>query len=601
VNWWQRWRQARARSESIDLVQAVDSQGSSERAESSHHAEHADKLLLDQASAMLAQGDALEAIAFLENSLVEAVEPARLHLAIGKMRWKVPDIPGAEEAFSVAVSLDPALGEAWLRLGEVQARLERFGEGIETLKMALTVLDETLRHEALTLLAKLLMRNDRYQEARVICAQALDIVEEIEGLKAAAEVEFWLGDDAQAVSLLERLVEIDGPLEGRARTVLAMSFRNMGRWADTRRLLEQEVALQPRAAYLQLTLAHVLLACCEWDAGWAGYRHRFAAGAVPYRPLPYRTWTGAPTPDQAVVVIAEQGLGDEIMFASCLPDVIRRVGHCIVECEPRLAKLFGRSFPDATVLPTRREGDGSWLDQVMEPDWQICSGDLPALFRRRDQDFPAHAGYLRADPERVSYWRNRLSAELGPGMKVGISWRGGTAKTRSRARSLASSDWAPILKVPGCAFVNLQYGECGDMLQQFQEDHGISVAHYPEVLADYDETAALVCALDLVLSVCTAIIHLAGALGRPVWIMAPLAPEWRYTAERDVMPWYPTSRVRRQQLHGDWASVCQQVSLELQKLTHLCEEQRDKSEESGSTDKNCQPSSPFSHPAVDSE
>ena len=169
----------------------------------------------------------------------------------------------------------------------------------------------------------------------------------------------------------------------------------------------------------------------------------------------------------------------------------------------------------------------------------------------------------------MRHWRERLQRDLGAGLKVGISWRGGTPKTRARARTLSCADWAPILSVPGCQFVNLQYGECEAMLQQFQSEHGILPMHYPEALADYDETAALVCALDLVVSVCTAVIHLTGALGRPVWILAPLAPEWRYTAHRPVMPWYPSTRVFRQATMEDWSAPCQGVSAGLHQLTQI--------------------------------
>jgi hypothetical protein len=126
---------------------------------------------------------------------------------------------------------------------------------------------------------------------------------------------------------------------------------------------------------------------------------------------------------------------------------------------------------------------------------------------------------------------------------------------------------APILGVTGLRFVNLQYGDSRRDLEKIQALHGVEVLDFPEALADYDETAALVGALDLVVTVCTAIVHLAGAMGRPVWILCPLVPGWRYTAHRTVMPWYPSSRLFRQRAYGSWDEACQYLASELRTLT----------------------------------
>ena len=570
MSWWQRWKGGAKPAEPQPV--GAPSTPSAQQALSGAEAPGVagDQHIMEQAQALLAQGDALGAAAHLEAALADAIEPARLQLAIGKARLKVPDLPGAEDAFAVAVALDGQLGEAWLRLGEIQARMEHLDAALESLAQARATVTEELLFDVLYLKGRVLSRRERFKEAQEAFQQALDIQpDHAEVLFGAAGVALRLEEDTDALNLYERSFQANADLKRRAGIDLAVAYRQAGCWHEARTILEEATSRQPASSDLRWALAQVRLACGEWREGWADYTHRFAAGAVPYRPLPYRTWNGQPAPAQTLVVLAEQGLGDEIMFASCLPDVIARVGHCIVECEPRLTTLFSRSFPAVTVLPTRRERDASWLNRAEEPQWQIFSGDLPALFRQRDEDFPAHQGYLQADPTRVRHWRERLQQDLGAGLKVGISWRGGTLRTRARARTLACADWAPILGVPGCQFVNLQYGDCEVMLGQFQAEHGIRPAHYPEALADYDETAALVCALDLVVSVCTAVIHLAGALGRPVWILAPLAPEWRYTAHRPVMPWYPSTRVVRQASAEDWSGPCQEVSARLRQLTQI--------------------------------
>jgi hypothetical protein len=130
-------------------------------------------------------------------------------------------------------------------------------------------------------------------------------------------------------------------------------------------------------------------------------------------------------------------------------------------------------------------------------------------------------------------------------------------------RSVELAQLAPVLGTPGTRFVSLQYGECGEDIARFRARHGIAVEHWPDALADYDETAALVAALDLVISVQTAVVHLAGALGRPVWVLVPAVPEWRYQLHGEDVPWYPSARLFRQAAAGEWAEVCERIAAAL--------------------------------------
>jgi hypothetical protein len=201
-------------------------------------------------------------------------------------------------------------------------------------------------------------------------------------------------------------------------------------------------------------------------------------------------------------------------------------------------------------------------------DCEVPVGSLPLYFRRQVADFPRHRGYLQADCARVEYWKQRL-ASLGAGIKVGISWRGGSLQTRSPLRSIPLEQSLPILRAGGAQFVSLQYDASGNELDRFRTDCGIEVRHWPDAIADYDETAALVSALDLTISVCTAVIHLGGALGQPVWVMAPHSPEWRYGFAGETMPWYPSVRIFRQPAFGEWTPVVDKVAKLLRELSAL--------------------------------
>jgi len=288
--------------------------------------------------------------------------------------------------------------------------------------------------------------------------------------------------------------------------------------------------------------------------------------------------------------------------------VLATTPACIVSCEARLKPIFERSFPglhvvamrtdrplqastqeparspDSSTLPSPARGRGAGgegrdacsdsrqevsrepLQASLPVRAQTMMGSLPSIYRRSLDQFPQHAGYIRADPEAVDVWRDRLS-RLGPGLKVGLCWTGGTPKTRRSLRSLRLEQLLPVLSVPDCSFINLQYVDSGDEVAGVHARHGLVVHGFPSAIADYDQTTALVSALDLVVSVCTAIVHLAGALGKRVWVLAPAIPEWRYRLRGDAMPWYPSARIWRQAPGAGWNNLIDAVASELAALS----------------------------------
>lgn len=345
-----------------------------------------------------------------------------------------------------------------------------------------------------------------------------------------------------------------------------IALQNLGRLelaaADYARALEAS----PRHPLALFHASLLALMRGDYGQGWPQYETRLASADLVPRSRRYPRWNGEDPRGATILVYGEQGLGDEIMFASCLPDLERAGAHCIVECEPRLHALFARSFPHATVYAAA--ADKRVPDDIDKRgvDYEVPVGSLPLYCRRRLADFPVHEGYLRPDPQRVAAWRARLDA-LGPGPKVGVSWQGGTHVSRAPLRSIALERWLPILEIPGAHFVSLQYTQdAGRAVAALNDGRRIALAHWPDAISDYDETAALVSALDLTISVCTSIVHLAGALGRPVWVMAPLNPEWRYGHAGETMPWYPSARLFRQREGGAWGEVVDAVAGELRDL-----------------------------------
>ena len=194
-------------------------------------------------------------------------------------------------------------------------------------------------------------------------------------------------------------------------------------------------------------------------------------------------------------------------------------------------------------------------------DCYIPLGDLPLHFRRTLADFPHHEGFLVPDPTRVAHWMHRLQ-EAGSGPYIGYSWKGGTEITRTSLRSVSPLDFLPLTQCRSAHWVCLQYGDVGQAVERAR-DAGFKMSYWPEAIEDLDEFAALVAALDLVITVCNTTVHYAGALGRPVWILAPAVPEWRYGATNRSLPWYPSSQVYRQAEAGSWATVFGSVSQDL--------------------------------------
>jgi hypothetical protein len=268
-------------------------------------------------------------------------------------------------------------------------------------------------------------------------------------------------------------------------------------------------------------------------------------------------WDGSK--DKCIIAYGEQGLGDEISFASCLPDFIKDCREPVVECDARLLGLFKRSFPEAHVYGTRYKEVIDWADSH-RLEGRVSFGSLPKYYRNATEDFPG-TPYLVADPERRVQWRALLDS-LGDKKKVGISWQGGTNKTGKGRRSVSLEALLPILR-QDATFISLQYKNAQNEIQLLEEKHGIKVHHWARAAEayDYDETAALVAELDLVISVTTSVIHLSGALGTPCLVLTPKLPRWFYGLSGEKTPWYNSVELIRQK--KDWTDPINEAAVRL--------------------------------------
>jgi len=289
----------------------------------------------------------------------------------------------------------------------------------------------------------------------------------------------------------------------------------------------------------------------RWKEGWDGYESMIGGSYRPIKPFNGESyWKGEKT--ETLVCVGEQGIGDEISFGSIYPDLLKDQ-NVVIECDSRLEGLFRRSF-DCPVYGTRFQKDKYWTE-THKPTAHVLSGSLGRYYRLTDESF-TKAPYLVADPERRLQWRVLLDS-LGPKPKIGIAWTGGLKSTFGWRRNLKLQELLPILR-QDATFISLQYKDPSEEILRMEMDHGIKVHHWPRCTEakNYDETAALVAELDLVIAVPTAVVDLCGGLGKDCWVLTPQKPHWRFTK-----PVWTDAKLYRQK--ADWAKTINEVAKDL--------------------------------------
>lgn len=370
------------------------------------------------------------------------------------------------------------------------------------------------------------------------------------------------GDPSRAQVQFEHAIRIDSTCVA-AQANLGLALEEQGKIEAAIAHYDTLLTANPADNEYRWNRGLVLLGSGDYVRGWEGYelRHARGTGAAP-RIFPFPEWRGGVLRGGAsLLVYAEQGLGDEIMFASCVPDLLARGISVVLECDPRLAALFARSFPGVSVHGAPRGGDRNWLADFPRIEEQIAIGSLPRLLRRSVADFPQEAGYLQADPQRVADWRARLARD-GFGKHIGLTWRGGTAGTRRDMRSIPLAELAPVFDMPGVALVNLQR-DAADAATENPPAGRARLLNFPEALNDVDETAALLRALDGVIAADNTVAHLAGALGCKTWIVLSHSADWRWLRGVSASPWYPSATLYRQPAPGNWKDAIERLGMEL--------------------------------------
>ena len=497
---------------------------------------------------------------------------AEFHLNLGNALSAMELWEEAAAALQHAADLAPDNADAHANLGTALHSMGRFEQAAIARRVAANLRPDSARIWAD--LAATLVEAGRVDEALSVCRKVLDLDPNL------PEAHIILGTALKAEGRLsEAAVAFERAITLRPDYVLAHNNLGTiryaeGRFAEARAAYDRAIEVDAESTEARWNKAALHLLLGEFEVGWDLYEYGLATrsarsrlrlrGSVRFEEHP--SWLGTPVAGKRLLVWSEQGVGDQIMFASAIPDLLDQGAECVVEADQRLELLFRRSFGGIQFLAHKTATDSDIAQFAI--DYQVPLGSLCRWLRPGLASFPSRRSFLRADAAQVSAYRTRYRQWFGDRLIVGISWLGGTGAVR-RVRSIALIEWSAILRQPDLGFVNLQYGDCSAELTAVKEAIGVEVAqdHTVDPLKDLDAFAAQTAAMDLVISVDNSTVHMAGALDVPVWIMLPAVPDWRWLLGRLDSPWYASARLFRQETRGDWAPVIATVAQELEQLS----------------------------------
>jgi tetratricopeptide (TPR) repeat protein len=494
---------------------------------------------------LLAQRRPREAAqAFAQALSVDPRHPTALVL-LGDARSAGGDLPGALGAYQTALlsrPLDVTLRRKVARL-LLSLRYAAAAEGLYRDLLRVAPDDPGLLAD----LALSLCEQRRFEEVPALCRQALALDPNTVGAYVASSLALTAADQPeQAEAMCRRAIAL-APESLEARINLAVCHLETNQRRSAIEVCADTLAIEPNCQEARWNLGLAQLALGQFAEGWENYearKHRGYGGAD--RTLAAPLWDGvASLRGRTILVHAEQGLGDTIQFCRYAPFLAAAGATVLLEVQSPLGALC-RTLKGAAGVYARGE-------PLPPHDLQVPLLSLPRAFRTRTETIPANVPYLTADAQKVTHWRQ----ELGPGPNIGLVWSGNPIHGRDVRRSIPLPTFAAVMAGVPARFWSLQ--------KEIRPADAAALSTLPQLvdlsaqLADFGDTAAAIAALDLVITVDTATAHLAGALGRPVWVLLPFAADWRWMMDRTDTPWYPTMRLFRQSAACRWDPVLEAV------------------------------------------
>ena len=450
---------------------------------------------------------------------------ADAHNNLGIILKDIGQLHEAMSCFRKAVALKPAFFEAYVNLGGILRSQGSLDEAIACFQKAVQL--NPLFYGTYNDLGIMLKDKMRFDEA-VICFQT-------------------------ALGLNPRFLE---------------SYINLGNTLQAKGLIDEAVAcfqkavqLCPDSAYAHYNLSLALLQSGNFREGWEKYERRRDIEGLSYlrthfsQPL----WDGSDMRGGAVLLLGEQGFGDIIQFVRYAPFVTQRNARLILCCHKELKSLMQNVDGIQEVV--------TYGEQLPEFAAYCPLLSLPFIFRSLIENIPTNIPYIRVDTSLSPQWEETIQSGSSR-LKAGLVWSGNPDNASLLYKSCLLQTFSPLAELDDVTFYSLQKGAAA--AQAKNPPRGMNLIDYTEEINDFADTAALIQHLDLVISVDTAVAHLAGALGKPVWTLLPYPPDWRWMLNREDSPWYPSMRLFRQCSPGDWEPVIAHIGTELRKLLILC-------------------------------
>lgn len=499
------------------------------------------------------------------NKYEDALESYRLAIALrpnymqaffnmGNSCQALGNLQAAASCYEQTLTVSPNFLPALRRLGEVYKTQEKYAHAAECFTTATRI--DPLSVPAYQGLGVSLAEQEDYTAAIIVYKQALKVdPTSASTYNMIGLAHLYSGQFSDAETCFRKAFAL-APDNPARLSNLGTALHCQGRTAESIAVCRQLLALDPTCAEGRWNLSLVLLARGEFQEGWQEYEWRFnKTNPVLTRNFSQPVWDGSSLNGKTILLHAEQGFGDTIQFTRYVPLVVQQAGQVIIECQSVALKRILSSLAGVEVFV--------FGDPLPYFDCHLPLLSLPLLFKTTLETIPAMTPYLYPDQGDVGAWRLRLGKSKI--FRIGISWFGRQNLALNRKRSCPLKMFATLFSIPHTEFYSLQVGEGVEQISQGIKNQ--TIIDFTADIHDFADTAALIMNLDLVITIDTAVAHLAGALGVPTWVLLPFSSDWRWLEKRNDSPWYPTMRLFRQPSLGDWQTVIHKVREELIHIT----------------------------------
>ena len=492
-----------------------------------------------------------EGLAAAEQAAALAPRDASILAHLASLYFEAGRNEDACEACRRCVEIAPEWPAGQRSLGAAARAVGRMDEAIDAFRRAAEL--DPGDAEALVCLADTLQQAGRPEEAAIEWERA--------ARARPDDADIWThlgtalresGNGERSGRAYERALELN-PGSPAAHGGMGVLLYETCRFAEARRHFEASAAAQPDSAVAIRHLWNVQLLLGDCAPGWRNFDRWMDMRVYNVRDFEQPRWSGGPIGNRTLLVYSDHGFGDAIHMARFMPEVRARAnGRVAIECQPELVRLFEAS--DLADQVVARRSDNGPPD--IRFDVQIGMMRLPGLFGTTLETIPAAVPYLSVPDPAAQAWRDRIPGEGT--LRVGIRWQGNPGHPNNRLRSCLLADLLPLARIGGVRLYSLQTDRLPDAEDPCPE--GLEIVDPAPDLSDFLETAAAISSLDLVITADTAVAHVAGALAKPVWVLLPRVPDWRWLIGRDDSPWYPTMRLFRQTEAGRWDDVIRSVA-----------------------------------------